>query len=1245
MNRTLLLKMYSIFYQALCYFLLMVNLIHMSKNYFSYDTDTSVGFYSPINITSPNVSICFDLNTIVGGYEPMMFYPRRAQYISLKDRFLFNKVPSVNKILKKCSHREAERDQFKYASNGSECLNIFNIKRYRMQSFMCYLFHVINKSTFNFNALSFSVNEPRLLYKLVIDAPLNAAGHTVVPLVHFDELADVDRMFMKEIFPSQNQDELYYLDYELFKIRRLPSPYTTNCGREPHIRCFYNCMARLYTPYGITPSEGISLEALATETSKVTDYSITTDMKMKNKLSSIDDSCSQKFCKSEACEQNLVLTHTSGPFANEAEKLSFILGSYKYPISKIIHSAKLSLMEYLTHCFSLAGIWVGFSVIACITRDNKLDIMKTYRSWQLIQSELTHKLPHALDRQTVRSHLADSRVRVSIKSRVRKIALVVFKLTVLLIFTVQAINQCVMYAKYQTVLYHDHIINPEFNSVLPSTVVCMDLDGIFFKQPPIITEDNFDRIWGSNVGLTVGQLLNATIGEEMLFKCRTIDYVFDHGIAPDSFKGIFQLKSSEECLKTFKFRKYYSNWQVCYAFKPFLSRLRLQWEFVFRETNPSKLYSLILNPKVKRLDKLNFVVFYPDDESFEPYTSSEYLAVVPKTGKKRVVMLSFLTEVHKSLPKPYDTKCRPSLSRKKCKEKCFKAGLVQFNLVPFQNTVVRKFDSSLLTYNYFKNITLYEHWVKLEHKCHESCLIKTCSYNFTKTYARNFPGKTELDVEVLVNTGAGPRIHSIFFPRFPFYDFYYQMFCLFTFWLNFSFVGLNFMSKKREKLVDANAKLLYFKSLKLLLKLVSVTRLRASVDFARKSCLNKSILKLICAIGMFLHLVIPFIEYFSYPAILLTTVSLEQPLGYKFSLCSDTQNLYEKGIIFATEEVNKHKADIFNKSIEDILDEARRSIKPDFLCGYWGLERDRNEPNNMTKMTDRIFFETDNSSLCGEMLPSRVSLSHGRTCFQFELLRKNDWTQTQVYNTLNGLKSILTVSINSSIISSRFTVLAERHNWFEPYHSSIWTPNVLKEPKDTRYLVSYVLYVVKPLPYPYSDRGFPPGHYTHCFYKCTNSKLQKFNFTRTHVGEKASKYKIVSSSLRRNLVASSLIAEIDRVCDRKCETNNSANDLMGYTLYFSISLISEPQPYSGPRKGFTRFDLRRTDEPVIEMKFLVAIFIYDLIINVGSIISIWFGLSVINIPYLVTRRSIEEIHRETLDNLRSAKSILNQINN
>ena len=637
------------------------------------------------------------------------------------------------------------------------------------------------------------------------------------------------------------------------------------------------------------------------------------------------------------------------------------------------------------------------------------------------------------------------------------------------------------------------------------------------------------------------------------------------------------------------------------------------------------------------------------------YTSSEFPAVSQKSKKRRAVSLNFHTEIVESLPRPYDTKCDPFLTDRECKDNCFAVGLRKFGFVPFQNTVLQGSDLQLLSHPlysvYLRNATIYKHWMKLERKCHERCLSNLCSINFTMTYAKEFHGRTEFPIELVVNGEAGPRTKSMSKPRFPLYDFFYQIFCLLSFWLGFSFVGLDFIRNGREDRVRQMVQLLYAKSSKLLLIVGSLKRELMSRSPSRVSLLRTSIHNVVCTIGMCLHLVIPLIEYFSYPTILLTTVSYEQPIDYKLTICSEAQELYEKGIVFEDERADKSHRDLFDKDIQEILNETQRSAKLDFSCGYWGLKKDRDELNQMNKIADRVFFESNNSSLCQEMYSTQRHLRFGDICFLFQLRRELDWTRTQMFHTFNEVKTMMTVSINSSLISSRFTALALQRQWPKPFHSSLWTPKVRKEKIDVHYSVSYVLYVVTPLPYPYSDKGFTPGHITYCFHKCTNEKMQKLNLARSHLMQLfgASKgpvnHKMLTNSLRSNRSINSLANWADQACNRKCSLNNFWSDMKGNLIPFTVTLISEPQPYTGPRKGFTRFDLRRTDDPVIEMKFFVAIFIYDLIIDVGSIISIWFGLSVIHILHLVSEKSTQKIHSETIHNLKSTKVLLKRMSN
>ena len=145
--------------------------------------------------------------------------------------------------------------------------------------------------------------------------------------------------------------------------------------------------------------------------------------------------------------------------------------------------------------------------------------------------------------------------------------------------------------------------------------------------------------------------------------------------------------------------------------------------------------------------------------------------------------------------------------------------------------------------------------------------------------------------------------------------------------------------------------------------------------------------------------------------------------------------------------------------------------------------------------------------------------------------------------------------------------------------------------------------------------------------------------TRRCSREKMPHNKLLSNSHQVNSWLRKLRDEIDRQCDRNCLDDDI---LRKAKLFYKVTTISEPLPNKRGAKGSTRFDLRRTDDPVVTMKFFAAITIY-LIIKIGSVISIWSGLSVVSIPNLATEEDMEKLYVKTVDNLETVNCILERI--
>ena len=1232
-------RMYVQLHRTVCYILWSINLTYLTTKYFAYETYVDLGFHTPVILTQPNLTLCFDLNTVLSGQQILVFNNDSSQFLGNSSKEIFDRTPSVDKLMKRCAYRDPVSDQLVQVDNATECYRMFTIERYRMHCFICYLFHMNSRHNFSFNALAFSPNEPKFLFNVVIKGLL-ATGHSVAPLVHLDELADVDRMYMKELFPSKKDNELYHLEYDLYETERLPPPYNTRCGAEPQLRCLYSCMGEEYAKNGLALMNSVVRDTREVGSLKVARYHNNNEQK---ELRMRTKSECAKRCTSEACRHKLVITHFFGPFKSR-HRLSFNVGSYRSPINSMKYSPQFLFVDYVTQLLSLSGIWIGFSVVALIARRKRFDIVSTYKTWTSLKTK--SKLLERTSRAQMKNVAGNSSGMSKQKSKkIFHFMETAFKLSTLLVFIGQALNLCSMYAKYETIFAYRHIFNPEYGKRFPSTAICLNIGDLYSPRGQKVTEQNYEDVFAAESSwrnLTLDQIFNQTLGEDLLMKCRVKRYEKD-----GRFEGKFVLKSRDECLRQdFTFHKYYSRWQMCYLFKPELLPDNVdsqQYKLIFGALNPSRLYSLILHPNVKHYGKIDLIVYF--DETNATYISSEFRAISPNLAEKRVVILSFHTIDSEYLPAPYDTRCNPVLLRTQCLSQCQQSKLMHLNRIPYANLVKEKQKKRLLSFQDLKNSSVNDLYRKTEAECDEKCKSTGCRAGYTLTYSRHAIDRTEFDVEVVVSPEANPRTHYWAVPWFEFYDFLYHMFCLLAFWLGFSFVGLNFIHSRSENRFNEAAKVLCSKTAKLLLRLrsfrVKILPGRANV-LKRNLLMKRVICYSTCVFGVCFHLILPIRDYLVYPTSLLTRVSYEKPTPFKLIVCSEAQDLFERGVLFGQNRRRRGQY-IFDKNLDEILSEAKKSKQTMSACGYWGLSGDKETTNNVKKVTDRVFFESNNSSVCEGMFYSKVFLRQGNICFQYKLKRMTDWNRSQMLGSFNEARTVLSVSINSSAISERFTVIAHFDSPPEkPLHSSAWAPTVHGEPVDFRFVVSYSTFAVKMLPHPYSDKGLVPASMTYCLSQCLNDRMKRFNLTRIAFGEHMPPSKLLSNSHRSNTLVGQVTNEMDRECDRRCRTNNHA--VYGFTQFtYMVTMISEPLRNHEGRKGSTRFDLRRTDDPVITIKFLVDISIFDLIINIGSVISIWFGLSVINIPSLTSEEDMEKLYIRTVDNLERTDCIWRQI--
>ena len=70
--------------------------MYLTIKYLSYETEIAVGFDTPVDAPTLNLSLCFNLNTILSGYQIETFDDHEAQFLDLTTREIMDRVPAAN---------------------------------------------------------------------------------------------------------------------------------------------------------------------------------------------------------------------------------------------------------------------------------------------------------------------------------------------------------------------------------------------------------------------------------------------------------------------------------------------------------------------------------------------------------------------------------------------------------------------------------------------------------------------------------------------------------------------------------------------------------------------------------------------------------------------------------------------------------------------------------------------------------------------------------------------------------------------------------------------------------------------------------------------------------------------------------------------------------------------------------------------------------------------------------------------
>lgn len=1237
----------KLLHQFMCYLILILIVSYISMMYFKYATDTNVAPYTPIRQELPIFSLCFDLATLLYENTTKYFFSRTNYpiYASLTTGEIFEKSPPTTKLLKRCAYRLFDTDTLWTNFNSTECNILFNAKRYRMQGYMCYKMQFA-RTDYSFYLTTHSIFDQRRLFSFVLRPPFDQ-GHVILPIIHFDDLPFHERLADQEIIPPLKQGQAYVTSYHLYEINKLPPPYVTRCcsRHQGKSGCFNRCRDVGYAELNFTSHYSITPEEGANKQLKVALFTSPAGESIVKKFIEVKSNCLEK-CRFDPCEQKLAITHVAPP--SKGNGISFTVETAQFPVTKVLHKAKLRFPEFLLQCFSWAGICIGFSILNTLVtrkirpRARKVSCSQFNRQTLNIELDVIQlaNLLHEKGfhrRQETKPGPQELPKKDERKRRVTVI-LVSWTLMTFVFLLWQLYNVTTNYFLFETTWKFAHHMEYKLN--LPNTAVCTPLDdhfGLRSEKYVDLYKTNYHQVTTSRdqkLNYTLEELFVLSWNESILSKCRVWDQ--------HKYQLVLRTLDRQDCLGHFRIQKFISTGGICYIFKPQQPPDHLDiWRVKLNPFRPGVMYSLIPNEKLTKNSYTQLIVYFGEKP---PHLSQQHSVVAIRMLEKRIQFLTFHLFYVRLLPPPYNTWCLHSVVNK-CNSDCYLDSLDQIDRLSLGQAYTFPYKQRMLSYTDLTNSSVNDYWVALEKKCYKKCWRTSCHFNYTSTSISYPMDRSQFLAEYTVTSSPGPVTEQVAIARMTFYEFCYEIFCCFSFWLGFSLATLGPRAKSQMTMTEYLAE----RRLKRLLVLVNSLsdfatrhnslskRLRYSIYHSR---VKKVLPCILCIAGCLLHLSTS-LEYFKYPIILDTVRQLDTETSYTFTICLDGYNFFMKKASFRrnvmreTHEFHMLRSKMLNLSIEDIFRRTPDEKNLISFCRKWGVEDENRTVNDLSLASDRLMLMETNGSRCHEFFRTEKFIMQTKICYSFTPKIKLKWNRHQMYNVLSFdfFKDFYMLSFNSSFITKRFSVIVTPENTFHGF-SSIWSPGVVETyPFSTWHVVSYTKYIQKVLPPPYSDEGFTHILHMKCIDLCINGKLASNNKSLTSIFYHPDNRKLVTFADRvANRTFNDWINRRLQQCESGCKYGTMFNQES--ETEFTVTDID-----AGRRSMTTTFTqgstvtsfyLRGTADPVCVILFKAKISFFQFLITIGSIISIWFGLSSKNIPqtFLAQRvmSSTELIH-------------------
>lgn len=1080
------------------------------------------------------------------------------------------------KIIENCGLRNFSTEEI---DEDVECSSIFEIEERTRRFYRCFMFTPWNRTYDLFNFVT-SYKSRSLLYKMTL---VQNQTHLirVLPMVHYKTWPYDEFVCSIDLDLTISKKQLYKLSYEIIEFLRLPSPYDTNCVEE-------------YEP-----------------------------------ICSISGTSRINRCNRPLCQDKLTVTYStlSNEVANDG--IHFQIKTTERPVLRTSYRAAIGLTSFLVILFSIIGLWLNISTILLFEKsvemikflkNNNIDKNYGKNNKNIPKEELTRELSSLYKELICISNVVKVNLKGVRKSfltkqkdptkiyfkNIKKLLRVVAKIIILILCLIQLSNISIYYFAYPTKM--EITFNIRIKTNHPSLSYCVEIKDVFKYERPSFRFERFDEKftdYTNKFNLSLEEYFKLSPSEDLLIiKCRVRDSLTSPLVLYD------------ECRKFFNVSKFVQDNEICYYIQSNFEYDLYSSDLRKNLNNPGMIFSVVINEKL-----VNFTYFQPIISYGHPYTSRFLSSQIWRQKEKRMHLLTSINYNYKELPPPYDTNCIDRDDYSSCNIKCMNSN-DSFHFLPYSELYKEPIPGYLIRYVDLKNDSVAKLIGTLENKCDSLCSRRECESNITKTiYSHEYSSHEML--ELVVMNPMYPLQRFTATPVYRGYEFVYQIACSLSFWFGFSLIKLNDFFGKRKYSQKISSDQKYLSGMvDELDKIVSLKLNRKRKKFILiKLKLNENIINctfmVVCFIGFLIQSFQITNQYLQYPTIM------------------DTRLVYETdfSLLHATFCVTIQQLDLQGDySVKNIYQKSPHPGEILCECGHRGLFLD-NIAHLPILLKQRIIPEVNSTVLCNQFFKIRKMIKYGMVCYS---IRPRDEKYSPEFNSKYHIvysKVYQFLSIRNSLAKYNLTISVSHE---EP-STSLFLSGSSQSITEKRALwswVSYIKYFTTFLAHPYDMGVFNGMIENYCVGICVD-KIEKKRGVLSSYGRVTEADDLIHETTSERF---SPTAELVRsTCRRRCRGNHKPGITISYTKTYYEPPFEEPTP---AEFGSISYWFRNSDYLVTKTKFFPKLRFIDLLIYLGSIFFIWFGICSLDIAnWLLSPK----LPTDNLENITLIKNKLSKI--